>query len=213
MRISILSLFLCSVFAAAQSDDSTVQKLLDRKVSVEIYPSQDEFLAVCRTVQLPCGEEVMPNETFSHGHEFWDGITLRAALEKIVARRPNFMWEIGDGTLVLRPRTTASKPLEKKIRRFSQKARPLSEVLSDLAHSESINIPKPAVFEMPGDINAFHASYLKPIDIHCENVTLREVLNKAVQAHGHAMWEYTYATPSIFVPNFLRRGTLASFVY
>jgi hypothetical protein len=211
MTLLILSLLCGAVFAAEPSANVDISRILDTKMPLFIMSNEDEFLRLCGDLRIPCGEERLPNQQLVQTADYGfrqEEKTVRTLLNKMLLRRPGFLWEVSDGVLVLRPRSTrVTSPLDRRIHRFTQEGRIISEIVRELAARKRIGTPAPRMAAGPDYGQGESES--KKIDIACVNLTARQILNTAVRTHGHTIWVYTYEPLSSgIIHAFFHRGEL-----
>ena len=205
------------LMGTSKSDDKLI-RLLDEKIQLFIMSSpDDEFQALCGMLRIPCGEEILPDEQYLDTDDYafrQEGLSVRVLLDKMIKRRPGFIWEISDGTLVLRPRDVGfSSPLDNYVHQFILNGKPLYDVIWELEGKEWIGRPEGRIYVGPPPSEEAEASESRGIDISCKDKTVRGILNSVVNTHGHGMWIYTYARPSPYIPRLFRRGMLESIAY
>jgi hypothetical protein len=212
MLIPFLGLLCGAVLAASPNMNEPLLQLLNQKVPTFFPGSDDGFHSLCLNLRIPCGEELLPNESFARSpmHFTPERIRVRAYLDKLVEDHPAYFWEISDGVLMFRPRSPGrSSPLDNRIALFVRKDQWAEVVVGDLANSEWIQLLRYATVGPPSPDD----SDTKKISVTCADASVRQILNTIVHAHGHAIWIYIYSPKIRFVPNIFFRGKLISATY
>lgn len=121
-----------------------------------------------------------------------DEASLQERLNTIIQTNPGYHWQIENGVVNLSPISEEPELMKIRIRQFHAENVGL-EVLQQLkTHPEvqkyfsenSLNPPQAAL--MIGGLPPKSV----PFSVHCENATVREILNAIVKAHGKAIWSY-----------------------
>jgi hypothetical protein len=104
------------------------------------------------------------------------GISVREALDKMMALAPSYRWSEIDGVAVIRPIaswTDANAPLNFPVRAFTFNEGTVSQVVAKI-----LRVPVP---ESPLDDQRFPLSF--------QGGTIADALNALVRAHGGALWD------------------------
>jgi hypothetical protein len=130
------------------------------------------------------------------------GVTVRQAMDVLVAANPGYKWELKGGAVDLQPRSGAPL-LDTRIAKFQMDATDLANeaVLQDLLRLPEVR-ERQAALGLKGGIHAgpggggagikIHPVPRQPVPIHfnLQNVSLREAFNKIVQASSDGVWIY-----------------------
>jgi hypothetical protein len=215
MTLILLSL-LCGFLSAAEPPKNfALQQLLHRKIPMFVSWDNDEFLVLCQTFRIPCGEERFQDQSFDlrSGYAFRQkNLTVREILDKIAKIHPGYSWRVTDGVLMFTSETIdGSGILGKRIANFNRNSQNAIAILDGLAHTARIHVAvyREDGYERRGGIATKFASQTKEINIACQGCTLRQLLDLTVFTHGHAMWIYIYPPSN----SYFDRGTLVPITY
>lgn len=203
---------------AFESCNERIENRLNELVPIEEVQTDasDEFYFLCKKMRVACGEELLSSDPFLSADDVYRPyrLTVRKFLDTLIARHPNYFWEIDDGVLLIRPRTHGRwTPLDKRIAQYSSKDKNFGFVVDDLASSEWIHRNSYITVGPDEDPDRTWKSGVKPIDVTCKDKTVREILVSAARAHGNSIWIYRQAPPIRYVPDFFRRGNIDAFTY
>jgi len=129
------------------------------------------------------------------GQQVSSGLSLRAALNRIIQVDPQYTWVRENGAINLLPMNGEPDLLKVRIREFR-----VSKVSNlNLALERIIALPE--VTKTAGDLKLSQGLKLGGLSspaqshvtlrIHRKNVTLREALNALARARGFAVWQYS----------------------
>jgi len=174
---------------------------IDHEVQVENWRMLDIFLYLLRGTGLHGGiVEMAGCSDLPKGRlQIGQGLTVRQAMDALVAANPGYQWELKDGVVNLMPRGGAPL-LSTKIKKFQMDAndREIPVVLGDLLRLPAILEREAAlgVKEGPGQggLSSGEAHPVPrqpmPIKINVQNLSLLEAFNETVQASPKGVWIY-----------------------
>jgi hypothetical protein len=128
------------------------------------------------------------------------GVTLRQAMNALVASNPGYQWELKDGAVNLMPRVGAPL-LQARIAKFQMNAtdRELPAVLQDVLMLPEVREREAALGLKPSVGRNVPAGALEihpvprqpvPVQINLLNLSLQEAFNKIVEAPPGGVWIY-----------------------
>jgi hypothetical protein len=205
--VSVLIILSCSVGDYAQTPEQTVPPAVDNKLNrplpkTKSYANKPLHQVVEDALffsQVPGGVAYLPKEQ----NELLFNASLanptyRDVFNAIVAADPRYKWEVTDGTINFVPVNNYPELLNTTISEFKAEDAHNIQLLSALEQLPELqqrarelgfctaDCPKPA--------SAARLSSATLISIHCENMTLRDILNSMVRANGNAVWAYSEET-------------------
>jgi hypothetical protein len=121
------------------------------------------------------------------------GVSLRNVLDLIITGDPGYRWDSDGDVINLFPKDGTPVLLSTRIKSF----RLDSPTDIDSALNQLLGLPEVKRQESNLHIGTGLKLIVRPtskddpkITLHCENLTLREVLNAIVRAYGGAVWSY-----------------------
>lgn len=156
------------------------------------------------TTDVPGGLVVLQNCGEQKTYTFGDtaSLTLRDALNSLVAIDPTYNWVIKDGVVNIMPVDTMPKLLDLQIAHFNvNDATSVDEALNQLLSMPQVrkriaelNLSSGLIRIGLANLNSSEDladNGLRKINVRSENTTVREALNAIVRVHGRAVWVYT----------------------
>ncbi len=187
--------------AAASGEPQPADVRIGHDVLVENQRVLDIFLSVLRDTGVHGGfAEVAGCSDLPQGSlKLKQGITLRDAMDALVAANPNYQWELEDGVVDLMPRVDVPL-LDTKIGRFQKDAtdREAPAILYELlwlpevqAHAAQLDL-KPALGQGGPGVYDENPVQREPARIHAnwQNLSLLDAFNRTVQTSRKAVWIY-----------------------
>jgi hypothetical protein len=123
--------------------------------------------------------------------EVLTGLSVRQALDHVIARVPSYRWAVVDDVVVVRPAAAwddATSPLNLPTARFSATQAHLHDVLHTLIAAVTPQLSKAhtdVTGNPPWPID-------RPVSVTFSGGTLLDALNTVIRAHGHAEWRLGY---------------------
>jgi len=174
---------------------------INRDVLVKNQPVLRIFLDVLRGTGVNGGfAEIAGCSDLPQGSlKLKHGVTVRGAMDALVARNPGYQWELENGVVVLRPRVGIPL-LNTQIRKFQMNAteRETPAVLQALlrlaevqAHAAQLDL-KPALGQGGPGVYEEHPIQREAARFHAgwQNFSLLDGLNRIVQTSRRAVWIY-----------------------
>lgn len=175
MSATVVAIVFC--FSSATAD------VLEKKISFEAAAGY-EFFELCNSIDIPCGVELAaPNKGDSTSIHV-EGISAKKVLASVLTRYPGHRWALVAGALNVRPKLSPkNSPLDRQAISIRLEGKTLDQI--------SVEISK--MLKIGGgsrSISGFDESEndSRKISVVLERGTFRDVLDKAVRTHGHAMW-------------------------
>jgi hypothetical protein len=127
------------------------------------------------------------------------GATVRQAMDALVAANPGYRWELQDGVVNLMPRDGVPL-LGTKIAKFQMEAtdREIEMVLQDVLRLHEVR-ERQAALGLKDGVHRGGAEAVEehpaprqslPVQVNVQNLSLREVFNKIMQAAAKGVWIY-----------------------
>ena len=145
-------------------------------------------------IEPPDAPRASPNP--APGGQFYDltGLSIEAALDKIVGFLPAYAWTKDAGVYHVRPKTFRDAPDVALNRPVDRLEASLANVDEALAAVHRLLDPsytfRGSQASPPDRLKAFLD---KPMTLALQHVTVRDVLDEIVRQNGDASWEATYA--------------------
>lgn len=195
-------LWAAGTFGQTRSAVNNTQRnsILERQVigdELQHLTTSGAFREALLTTNLPGGMAVKLGCEEEPTTQRWKpmGVSLRSALDWIVAEDGQYRWQVEQGVINLLPKSGLSPLLKVRIRQLY-----VEDVKSvHQAYGELMSLPevRKAVDNLgfKDSFERIQGSGSLPKDqpgfsVHCENVTVREALNAIAKAHGRAVWVY-----------------------
>ena len=193
---------MCQVRAAASGAPQPANIRVDHDVFMGSQRVLDIFLNVLRDTGAHGGfVEVAGCSDLPQGSlKLKQGVTLREAMDSLVASNPSYQWEWKDGVVDLMPRTGLPTLLDIKIAEFQMDAtdQEIPAVLEDLlrlpevrARAAQLNL-KPGLGQGGPGVYQEHPVPRQhvPVRINVQDLSLLEAFNKVVRASPKGVWVY-----------------------
>jgi hypothetical protein len=192
MRLVVLVVIVCSISAAARAQESALDRQInaDAKGAAVVWlpdGMSDGMFAwrVAESARVPLIFEASPPEyrdpTTALERIDLDGLTVRAALDILVAHDPRYGWEERNGVIVIRPDRLTNDPedrLNQRVAGVQRNRLGLQDVLAGVTAAASGGISRavsPAIDSRQFAIDA-------------PSGTVLDILVAAARAHGRVMW-------------------------
>jgi hypothetical protein len=206
-RVGLLSalIFLClsllTYAVQTEQKGSAVPDVLERQVTPvnsEFVTTHSSFLESLVSARVPGGIVTILNCEHEQPRKRTDLFPgpLKEALDAIVKADPQYLWQVDDRVINLRPLHDEPALLNVRINKLDvENASSVDAVVDKLFDLPEVKeaITKlqlsPGVHLIVGPVS-FNPERLQKFSIECENVTVREALNAIVRAHGRSLWEY-----------------------
>lgn len=180
----ITSIAISIAFGTPRSNAASTDSSLDTNVEIFSSTTGSEFVALCRKLNRPCGEETRchdPQDTRALKIHL-KKTTPKKALDQIVRMHPAYRWEIRDGVLNWEPAHRTHPDL-------------LAELLDQISiHGVSARDAYFQVFKQAGiQVNWFYSGpppTYASIDLDMQHRTVREVLNAIAKIDGQHVWRF-----------------------
>jgi len=128
------------------------------------------------------------------------GMTVREAMDTLVAANPSYEWRLEDGVVVLMPRAGVPVLLDTKIRKFQMDAkdREIPAVLQELLrlpevreHANQLSL-KPALGQGGPGVYEERPVQKEPARVHAnwQNLSLLDAFNRIVRMSRKTVWIY-----------------------
>jgi hypothetical protein len=115
-------------------------------------------------------------------------MSIRDAIDHVVALLPEYSWKAVDGVAVVRPKASwnnSTGPLNAPTKAFNASNVPFSDVLHTLLDAASLSVPHEDVPQ--------HRPIDRPITLSFRGGTLLDALNAVARAHGNTQWQLGYS--------------------
>ena len=207
MRLVVLVVIICGFCAAARAQES----VLDRHIRADATGAAVVWLPdgisdgmfawrVAETAAVPLIFEALPPEYRDLATPFervdFDGLTVRAALDILVAHDARYRWEERNGVILIRPGTFANDPedrLNQRVAGVQRNRLGLQDVLAGItgaAASGGLSATLPPAIDS------------RQFAMDVTSGTVLDILVAAARAHGRVMWS---------VPDGVRRADSGGF--
>lgn len=185
--------------AAQQPQPADIR--IDHDVEAQNWRVRDIFLYLLHGTGLHGGfAEITGCSDLSKGRfQIKQGVTVRQAMNALVAANPGYKWELNGGVVNLIPRGGAPL-LQTRITKFQKDTtdQEILVVIGDVLDLPEVRERAAALGLKPGmgGIGLFagenHPIPRQPVPVHInvQNLSLQEALNKIVQASPNAAWIY-----------------------
>jgi len=193
MRLVLTAVIICGFCAAARAQES----VLDRRIKADAAGAAVVWLPdgisdgmfawrVAESASVPLIFEALPPEyrdpsTVVERVDL-DGLTVRRALDILVAREPRYRWEDRDGVIVIRPGRFTNDPddrLNQRVTAVQRKRLGLQDVLAGVTATANGGGASPTLLP---------AIDSRQFAMDAPGGTVLDVLVAAARAHGRVMW-------------------------
>jgi hypothetical protein len=208
MKVALLGLFI--IAAIAQGLDVATDRL-DEPIKGELRIFSPRFLRPCelgyavldlsRQAHVPAGFESTPDCWLSPAPtstppvaatdnriDVLTGMSMREAMDYVVALMPEYSWKAIDGVAIVRPKAAwnnPTSPLNAPTNAFSAANVPLNDVVHMLLDAASLAVPHEDVPK--------HRPIDRSITVAFPGGTMLEALNAVARAHGNTQWQLGYS--------------------
>ncbi len=182
------------------------QGILKRPIErVELHDSTlaDAFMLILRHAGVPGGIRLVKAHNSEKKTEIIvpKGASLEEAMRILVSVDERYNWLIDDGVLNLVPKRKSETLLDARVAYFEcVDATNVFACLQQLLQTPQIRKRAAELgleeafvelgFSSIHKTKSEQAPPLRPLKVRCQGVSLREALNKIVEADGHAVWMY-----------------------
>lgn len=196
-----------SVNTDAQTTDNPVPPAVDNKLSrplpkTKSYANKPLSKVIEDAIfvsQVPGGVAYLPKEQNELlFNKALSNPTYRDVFNAIVAADPRYKWEVTDGVINFVPVNNYPELLNTTISEFNaedaynlQLIRALEQLPEVQQRAKELGF---CTADCPPQASGGRLSSATLVTVHCENMTLRDVLNSIVRANGSAVWSYTEET-------------------
>lgn len=157
--------------------------ILNKPISFIAAPGY-EFFEICGAINVNCGIELAAEsgrDTEALEVSSMDG---EKALSLALRRYPGHRWSVSRGILHVRPKVPIeNSPLNRRLSSVRFEAKTLAEIAKEMSAMLKIG---GGSYSIGG--SATSNADAKKISVTGERLTVRDMLDKVVQKHGHAMW-------------------------
>lgn len=185
IAIAVIPVF---VLVSAAAD---VDSLLDRPLNQFEAKHGEEFLVLCRTINVPCGVEYSSSATTQESKEQGPlqltKSSARAALDSIVQRYPGHRWVARNGVINMEPKSRDGEDvLARRLDSISIHGASSFKAALDVLHQADI----PTGYQIMGRPPRYAV-----IELELKDVTVRDALNAIAKMDGQLVWVFRSSGP------------------
>jgi hypothetical protein len=218
-KVPILAVaLLVALSAPAQPGARETESKLDAKVnqfSLSGNGLADALAKIAEQFEIPMGVEwVKDKQTVRPLSLAWRASTLRGVLNAVVGSYPGYSWQVQDGLVHVFRRDLVSDSgnfLNLKVPNWFEAHDRVGGMISQDLQLALQNIVSPRKLPLGAGVGGSYGTSLqeKPLTLDLGGLTVREALDKLIDASEHKIWVVTFSeTPDRTPTGFRRTETL-----